>query len=48
MEFLAALSSSILCIIGGILILLFVGSMITIASALSDIAKVFTKWVERR
>ena len=48
MEVVTALFSAILCVIGGILILLFVGSMITIASALSDIAKVFTKWYERR
>ena len=48
MEFLTALISAILCIIGAFLIFMFVGSMIVIANSLSDIAKVLKKWFERR
>ena len=48
MQFLTALFTAILCVIAGVLILLYVGSMIVIADSLSKIATAFTKWSERR
>ena len=47
MEFLTALFGAILCIAGGFLIIMFVFSFITIASAIDKIAKAFVKWCER-
>jgi hypothetical protein len=48
MEFLTALFTAFLCVAGAILILIFVGSFVVIASSMDKIASAFTKWIERR
>lgn len=47
MEFLTALFTAFLCVVGAILILIFVGSFVVIASSLDKLASAFAKWVER-
>jgi hypothetical protein len=48
MSFLVSLFTALLCVAGAVLVLIFVGSFIVIASSLDKIANVLTKWTERR